>query len=107
MENNNGSLVTLDALIPAEMAAKAEQIGVKKAHANVISMFVLAVLAGAFISLGAIFSTTVTAGSGDAMPYGITYDKFRYMVEIIFYPEIPLFTVSFAWILVVPLVYTL
>src|SRR3990172_4919825 len=70
--NNNNNEFQFDALIPAEMAAKAEQIGVKKAHANVISMFVLAVLAGAFISLGAIFSTTVTAGSGDAVPYGIT-----------------------------------
>lgn len=70
--HNNNNEFQFDALIPAEMAAKAEQIGVKKAHANVISMFVLAVLAGAFIALGAIFSTTVTAGAGDALPYGIT-----------------------------------
>jgi formate transporter len=61
-----------DALLPAEMAAKAEQIGVKKAHLDPISMFVLAVLAGAFIALGAIFSTTVVAGAGDALPYGVT-----------------------------------
>jgi formate transporter FocA len=63
--------VSLDALIPAEMAAKAEAIGVKKANQNWVSMFVLAVLAGAFISLGAIFSTTVVAGAGE-MPYGLT-----------------------------------
>src|SRR5574341_1183039 len=63
--------ITLDALIPAEMAARAEQIGVKKAHLNEVSMFSLAVLAGAFISLGAVFSTTVVAGAGD-LPYGIT-----------------------------------
>lgn len=68
----NNNEFQFDALIPAEMAARAEQIGVKKAHANVISMFVLAVLAGAFIALGAIFSTTVTAGAGDALPYGVT-----------------------------------
>ena len=61
-----------DALIPPEMAAKAEQLGVKKAHMNVVSVFVLAVLAGAFISLGAIFSTTVTAGAGESLPYGVT-----------------------------------
>ncbi|HLB46365.1 MAG TPA: formate transporter FocA [Anaerolineales bacterium] len=72
MENNNGSLVTLDALIPAEMAAKAEQIGVKKAHMPWDNMFALAVLAGAFISLGAIFSTTIIAGAGDVLPYGVT-----------------------------------
>jgi formate transporter FocA len=66
------SELTLDALIPAEMAAKAEQIGVKKAHLNQWSMLVLAVLAGAFIALGAIFSTTVVAGAGDKLPYGVT-----------------------------------
>ena len=66
----NGEL-QFDALIPAEMAAKAEQIGVRKAHLNPVSMFVLAVLAGAFIALGAIFSTTVVAGAGDKLPYGV------------------------------------
>jgi len=60
----------LDALPPAEMAAKAEQIGVKKAAMDFLSMFVLAVLAGAFIALGAVFATTVSAGSG-SLPYGI------------------------------------
>ncbi len=67
----NGEL-QFDALIPAEMAARAEQIGVRKAHLNPVSMFVLAVLAGAFIALGAIFSTTVVAGAGDKLPYGVT-----------------------------------
>jgi formate transporter len=62
--------VNLDALIPAEMAAKAEAIGAKKAHMNPVSMFVLSVLAGAFISLGAIFATTVSAGAVE-VPYGI------------------------------------
>lgn len=70
MESSTNT-VTLDALIPAEMAAKAEQIGVKKAHLNEVSMFVLSVLAGAFISQGAIFATTVVAGAGD-LPYGVT-----------------------------------
>jgi len=70
MATNND--ISLDALIPAEMAAKAEQIGVKKAHLNPVSMFVLAILAGAFIALGAIFATTVVAGAGDKLPYGAT-----------------------------------
>lgn len=60
----------LDALVPAEMAAKAEQVGVKKAHLPATSMFVLAILAGAFIALGAIFSTTVAAGAA-GLPYGV------------------------------------
>ena len=62
--------LSLDALIPAEMAARAESIGVKKAHLNPVSMFVLAILAGAFIALGALFATTVSAGAGD-LPYGL------------------------------------
>jgi formate transporter len=59
-----------DALLPPEMAARAEQIGVKKARLDVVTTFSLAVLAGAFIALGALFSTTVGAGGG-ALPYGI------------------------------------
>jgi formate transporter FocA len=63
---------TLDALLPADMAVKAEQIGVRKAHLNPTSMFVLAILAGAFIALGAVFATTVSAGAGDKLTYGVT-----------------------------------
>lgn len=60
-----------DALLPAAMAAKAEQTGVKKAHMSLVNTLVLAILAGAFISLGAVFSTTVVAGSSEALPYGV------------------------------------
>jgi formate/nitrite transporter len=60
----------IDALLPAEMAANAERIGVRKAEMPALSTFVLAVLAGAFIALGAIFSTTVSAGTG-SLPYGV------------------------------------
>jgi formate/nitrite transporter len=45
------------------MAAKAEQVGVRKANLKWVNMFALSVLAGAFIALGAIFATTVGAGS--------------------------------------------
>ncbi|MCZ7605471.1 MAG: formate transporter FocA [Planctomycetota bacterium] len=61
---------TLDALLPADMAVKAEAIGVKKAGLDAPAMFMLAVLAGAFISMGAVFSTTVTAGAG--IPFGLS-----------------------------------
>lgn len=60
----------LDALLPAEMAAKAEQVGVRKAQMPSLSVLVLAVLAGAFIALGAIFSTTVAAGAA-GQPFGL------------------------------------
>lgn len=55
--------LTIDALLPADMATKAEAIGVKKANLDLISMFALAVLAGAFIALGAIFASTVSSGA--------------------------------------------
>jgi formate transporter len=42
-----------DAVLPSQMAAKAEAVGVLKAGLDTASLFVLAVLAGAFISLGA------------------------------------------------------
>lgn len=60
---------SLDALLPAEIARKAEQIGVQKARLDALTLFVLAILAGAFIALGAMFATTVLAGS-DALPFG-------------------------------------
>jgi formate/nitrite transporter len=62
--------VRLDALMPAEMAAKAGEIGVRKAAMGVVPMFVLAILAGAFIALGAAFATTVSAGAAGVIPYG-------------------------------------
>jgi formate transporter len=51
-----------DALPPAKMAAKMEEVGVTKANLNLWTMFALALLAGAFIGFGAIFATTVTTG---------------------------------------------
>ena len=52
---------TIDALLPAEMALRAEKIGVSKAHMSLFTLFSLGVLAGIFIALGAVFATTVTA----------------------------------------------
>ncbi len=62
--------VSFDSLLPPAMAAKAEGIGIKKSKLEGMEMFVLAVLAGAFIGMGAIFCTTVLTGSG-ALPYGV------------------------------------
>jgi formate/nitrite transporter len=61
----------LDALLPAEMASKAADIGVRKAAMGVVPTFVLAILAGAFIALGAAFATTVAAGAAGILPFGI------------------------------------
>jgi formate/nitrite transporter len=76
--------VRIDALLPQEMATRAEYLGVRKAEMPFLKMFMLAVLAGAFISLGAIFATTVSAGGmtvtgldgtvvfNTGLPYGVT-----------------------------------
>lgn len=53
-----------DAYPPHEIAREVERIGVVKAHADALTVLVLAVLAGAFISLGALLFTVVVTGSG-------------------------------------------
>jgi formate transporter len=76
--------VSFAAIMPAAMALIAEQNGVKRASTNLMTLLVLSVLAGAFISFGAIFATTVYAGNiaisstdgsvalSAGLPYGIT-----------------------------------
>ena len=60
----------LEALPPSEVARKAEDVGAAKAGMGGLDVFVLAVLAGAFIALGAIFATTVSSDGAD-VPYGV------------------------------------
>lgn len=62
----------IDALVPADMARKSEQIGVAKVNIGPFRMFALAVLAGAFISMGAVFATMVTTGAAGEISYGVT-----------------------------------
>jgi len=64
-------IIRVDALLPAEIAERASEVGVKKANLPIISMFVLAVLAGGFVSLGALFATVSTAGASGILPYGL------------------------------------
>jgi formate transporter len=92
MEYFMSDQISFDAILPPGMAAKAEDLGVKKANLSSINMFALAILAGAFIGIGAIFATTVAAGgmsvtdaAGAAafktgLPYGIT----RLLVGLVF-----------------------
>lgn len=61
-----------DALLPPQIAAKAESVGEKKANLDEISTFVLAVLAGAFIAWGGVFYSTVITNGEVAMPFGVT-----------------------------------
>ena len=61
----------LDALLPPEMARRAEEVGAGKVSMDLGRLVALAVLAGAFIALGGIFSTVALAGA-DGAPWGAT-----------------------------------
>ena len=86
------SEIRIDALLPAEMATRAEYLGVRKAEMPAFTMFMLSLLAGAFISLGSIFATTIAAGGMSVtaadgavafttgLPYGVT----RLLVGFVF-----------------------
>jgi formate transporter len=66
------NISTYDELLPAEMAAKAQSIGIKKANLDFLSTFALAIMAGAFIALGCIFFTVSQTTGGVAIPWGIS-----------------------------------
>jgi formate transporter FocA len=61
----------MDLVLPPEMAMRAETIGSRKAGLDAFSTLALAVLAGAFIALGAAFATTLSSGAS-ALPFGVT-----------------------------------
>jgi formate transporter len=76
-------LVTFDAILPATMAVRAEESGVRRVSTDPLTLLMLSVLAGAFIAFGAVFATTVGAGAivttaadgatvhSAALPYGV------------------------------------
>lgn len=59
-----------DAHPPREIAANVETLGVAKARMGTVTVLVLAVLAGAFIALGALFFEVVITNSGAG--FGVT-----------------------------------
>jgi formate transporter len=69
IDEMSGGVAPLDALLPPEMARRAEEAGVRKCGMDAVTTFVLAVLAGSFIALGGVFATTALAGTG-AAPWG-------------------------------------
>ena len=72
--------IRIDALLPAEMARRAEYLGVRKAEAKLLPMVALSVLAGAFIGLGAVSATIMATGASGVLPYGLT----RMLVGLVF-----------------------
>lgn len=61
----------IDALLPRQMAERAEQVGADKTRLDTASLMALAVLAGSFIAFGALFSTIVSAAAEGVLPYGV------------------------------------
>jgi formate transporter len=61
-----------DAPLPAEMAQRAERVGVQKTRLDPWRLMTLAILAGAFIGFGAMLSTIVLVGADGALPYGVS-----------------------------------
>src|SRR5260221_14331854 len=61
-EMTSPQTVTFEAVMPADMAMRAEESGIKRAALNPLAVFVLSLLGGAFVAFGAIFATTVSAG---------------------------------------------
>ena len=55
--------ITFDAIMPAAIAVRVEASGVQRAALDPATLFVLSILGGAFIGFGAVFATTVSAGS--------------------------------------------
>ena len=69
-----GQVPLFDAYAPAEIAVRVRDIGVAKANAPIPTVVALAILAGAFISLGALFYIVImTPGhSATGWPFGLT-----------------------------------
>lgn len=65
--------ISFDTILPPTMAQRAEAGGVARVAMDPLAVFVLSLLAGAFIAFGAAFATTVGAGNvgPDALPYGV------------------------------------
>ena len=70
LEISSPQVVTFDAILPAAMAARAEENGVKRAAMAPLTLLILSILGGAFIAFGAIFATTVSAGTAE-LSYGV------------------------------------
>ena len=68
--NNQTPEFRIDSYSPQEMAERVEKIGVTKAKLDFWTTLALAVLAGAFISLGAVFFTLVVHDS--KLSFGLT-----------------------------------
>jgi len=70
--NDQNLRLNIDAFPPPKIAERCEEVGIFKAKLDFWTLTVLSVLAGSFIALGAIFSTTVTAGAEGHVYFGLS-----------------------------------
>ncbi|MBA1146909.1 formate/nitrite transporter family protein [Ectothiorhodospiraceae bacterium WFHF3C12] len=63
-------IATVDAILPKDMAKRAEAIGFEKAAENASTLVTLAAMAGAYIAFGATFAATVSVGLEEAVSPG-------------------------------------
>lgn len=61
-----------DAYPPREIARMVESLGVAKAQTDTVTLSALAVLAGAFVSLGALLYLVTITGPGPGLGFGLT-----------------------------------
>lgn len=61
----------MEAVLPPDMAKRAERAGARKAEQPAMALFMLAVLAGAFIAFGATFAATVTVSADSDTTQGV------------------------------------
>ncbi|WP_082717321.1 MULTISPECIES: formate/nitrite transporter family protein [Burkholderia] len=71
-EKRTAEVPLFNALTPPAIARAAEDLGVKKAHYDIATLFVLAILGGAFISFGGFFAIVAMSGANGYMSFGIT-----------------------------------
>lgn len=83
--------ITFETILPATMAARAEEGGIKRASMDSLTVFVLSVMAGAYIAFGAILATTVGAGglliapdSGGTISASLPYGLMRLLTGLVF-----------------------
>ena len=62
--------MNLGSLSPQEMAEKAVEIAEKRSRLPILRMLLLAILAGAYIAFGAVFSAVSITGMSGVWPYG-------------------------------------
>lgn len=72
LNNQQGMPSAIDAILPKDMAKRAEAIGYEKAEQNGLTLITLGAMAGAYIAFGATFAATVTVGLDTAVSLGFS-----------------------------------